>query len=737
MKKALSLILAIIMVVAMIPAGAMAADATAESYTYNFKTGLHTSSGHIGACLEWKSTDPYEGEWTFARYYLNASGSIGTNYAKNKQEEWNDFFTVRPKFEIAERTPVYSPGVAFYRPLFGMYLTVEINVEESGTYFPSLSLITKENSPKFEIYLTESDGTVDELGNAPYINWVNALDSSDRLGAIDGYGTGDVVTEVFVDRKLEKGKYYLVFIANGKNENCEFSYEQETNSTTGVTTEFYRGDLCLKSFSLTNAAAQPTKYSYNITSSALADPTTASSYNLEDNGAWNVGGMKTLAYTALADGEEKYRVYGYGYALDGSLSDTGLSLALYTDRYVEHASNGYFELVDGVYVPKADYATYAYSGGSYLQMQINVPAAGEYKLSLLNQDNDATYGMLTNVYFSPLTSSTLTLNDIIEDSNDLYKLDNRHDCREVHLGTAESAAEYIGTINVPAPGDYYLIFSPDGECFTENNNTFDKTASNSPSRKHQRFYLSGIKLEATTNPVDEIKNAVAADQTAFNEIKATKTNEIATAKNEGLSETAFVNVLNTSIDGSFSELGGKIVATRGEDVTVKADTVEGYDFLYWRQGLGADAKVIASSTECTVKAAPGTWLTAVYKPTTLTGVSVLFYNADGEIIDSDLVANGETITLPSAPTAPKGCGKFLGWALNTPDNIVEEEATASGKSMVFVAQFEASTAKNIEVTVNGGATGGGSYAYGETVTVTATEREGGSGSNVFVYWKKG
>ncbi|MBQ2840725.1 MAG: hypothetical protein IJE70_05210 [Oscillospiraceae bacterium] len=710
MKKALSLILAIIMVVAMIPAGAMAADATAESYTYNFKKGLHGTTTHLQQCLEWESTDADEGEWIWERYLLSGGYANGTNLGTTLKDG-TYWYNYRPKVTNPGAKPVYSPGINLASDEFLIYLTLKIEVKQSGTYIPSLSLITENSSPMWDVYLTKADTSVSELNNSQYINWINALDSSDRLGMIDGYGTGDYVTETFLNRKLEKGSYYLVFIANGKNPSCTFDLEST----------IYRIEIILKNFILKNVNAKPESYTYNMTSSALKDPSTASTYCDEKTADLGLAitNFANLTYDVVSDTENKFAYGASIYARNGEITEQGISFYLYPDRYLYIGS--YFKDSDGDGIkdaPDVDGSTSSYLSSSNVALKVQVPTQGKYKLYLYNKVADE-YGCLANVYFADSRT-----NDIMDDRTSEYFLENRFDSAVAH-----PEGVYIGDVEVTKDnGEYYLIFTADSRKQTNTNKITVATG-----RDWQTVNLSGIRLEPITEePSPEIVEA----QNKFNEIETAKKAEIATAKNEGLSETAFVNVLNTSIDGSFSELEGKIVATRGEDVTVKADSWSGYDFLYWRQGLGADAKVIASSTECTVKAAPGTWLTAVYKPASSTDVSVLFYNADGEIIDSDLVAKDETITFPSAPTAPKGCGEFLGWALNTPDNIVTE-ATAGGKSMVFVAQFAASTEKNIAVTVNGGATGGGSYAYGETVTVTATEREGGSGSNVFVYWKKG
>lgn len=47
---------------------------------------------------------------------------------------------------------------------------------------------------------------------------------------------------------------------------------------------------------------------------------------------------------------------------------------------------------------------------------------------------------------------------------------------------------------------------------------------------------------------------------------------------------------------------------------ITAESVDGYEFLYWTKGLGADRRVVSTDKTYTVKATSGgTWLYAYYK----------------------------------------------------------------------------------------------------------------------------
>ncbi|MBQ6697935.1 MAG: hypothetical protein IJN09_02725, partial [Oscillospiraceae bacterium] len=243
MKRVVSCLLAAALVLALLPTFAFAANETAESYVYNFKSGLHSSSAYVTQCTEWTSTDSAEGEWVCVTY--NHTGS-GTNAGKHN----TNWFSFRPKVSSADMMPTYSPGIAIDSSTqFMSALTFKIEVKQGGIYTPSASIATEDSSPKWELFLTKADETVN---SASHSSWVGSLDSSNWLGTIDGYGSGQEVSKTFLNRELEAGSYYLTFVANGKNDLCEFTKESN----------FYRVELLLKSFKLINTEVKAPLFEY-------------------------------------------------------------------------------------------------------------------------------------------------------------------------------------------------------------------------------------------------------------------------------------------------------------------------------------------------------------------------------------------------------------------------------------------------------------------------------------------
>ena len=717
MKKAISLILAAALILAMIPSFAFAAEESAESYVYNFKKGLHHTSagaeaGYITICEDWISEDPNEGEWTCNAYYHFGNGS-------NAATHNGDYFSFRPKIANSERVPTYSPGIALNASSqFMSALAIKVEVKKDGVYTPALTLATEDSSPMWEVFLTEADTELDKNTLSEYIA---TIDSSDRLGIIDGYGTGADVKKSFLNRELKAGSYYLILISNGKNENCTFTSEGNN---------VYRVELLLKSFLLRNIneVQVPESFYYNLTSSALADPSTASNYcdviDYTDDGIWHCTKLLALGYDALAEEENKFALLADLYSRDGSLAETGIKAHLWSNRYVEVIANSLFEDTDKDGKKAEGYTTNtAWGSSTHFAMKIKVPKAGKYKLYLCNQASD-TYGCLSNVFFS---DSDTDINTMVRDIDGVYQLKNNFDSAVVHTDGV-----YIGDVEVSADNtECRIVFSPDYDCFATNKNTIKLSTSRAG---FQSLNLSGIKLEQIIEPDAELE----AEQDKFDEIEQTKKDEIASAVSSGLSNTATVNILATEVNGdsAFEQTARKVTGTPGAMITVMAEDKEGYDFLYWAKGMGASRKAVSENAEYTFKATHGgTWLTAVYKDKSSTQTSVIFYNGNGEEVGRRLVGNGSEIELPALPTL-RGYEASKGWALGNADTLYQQgdKIAASGAQMFFVAQFDDPAEDTITIKVNGAELG--KYAYGEKVTVTATEREGGSGQKVFVFWKK-
>ncbi len=722
MKRLLSLILAIAMCISLFPVFAAAADNSVDFsfYTNGLKYSSVSRSGNRGS----NDTPVVNSDTThrIITFNYNASKAIA-----------------------------YTPGVDDSTTTTLMAATWEITVPASGTYVPQINYIACTYSPKWEIFLTkkpEDESKQLSTVKETYDSQIDALDSADFVGMYDGYSTdvGALLSKKFIDKTLSAGTYYLTIIANGEDD----AREDNTNDGNRV-------PLLVESFTLTPATAPARDHKYDISLTATTSKESIDNNNLATV-SWLKKGDANAPILDTTTGTDEYQLScRLGGGIDNSpslVNGTFVSQFLYK-RWDKKEGN-----IDSSVTSETPAKENYEAGKIQYGIRIKIKQPGIYKLSLeneisaadlkssytasksfLNSENELMSGAVTKVYFAKATdTASETLEDTAASRYNENAAYNNKEYPVVYLGLydsrkMESVIEY-GTITVPEAGEYYIIFKADAESLdvTKGGNPEICEVISSDKKylyHYQLFLLSGIELSKVTTAEDE---ALAAEQAKYDTVKTAKEGAIASTTNEGLSDTSYINIIAKNIDGDGAVATAKqISATRGESVTVTADVISGYDFLYWRSGLGKDAKVITNNPECTVKAIPGTWLTAVYKAETSERVSVLFYNADGDIISNNLIEKGTEITFPDTPVAPAGCGAFTGWALNTKDNIVSD-AVAEGNSMVFVAQFEDTTDALYAITVNNIPLDDKKY-YGEEVTVNATERN--NESNVFVYWKKG
>ncbi|MBE6966583.1 MAG: hypothetical protein E7441_11195 [Ruminococcaceae bacterium] len=702
MKRLLSLILAIVMIAAMVPGMALAADAT--EVVFNFGNPTNRINSPFNSWAE--------------------QGHRILGY----------------KLDSASARPVFSPD----NSTVPMAATYTVTIGKDGTYTPAINFVPSKYSPKIEVFLSEkydiSDG---------YPAYVCSLDSADRLGVFDAYSTADVQPNIrntedcadaqtgdvemrsakFIDKTLKAGTYYLTVVMNGANSDMTALENYWYGSGESKTEYESLAMLYLKSFTFTPASEkiEPKEYNYDISTDAFTETAKITySGGVGYNALSQVSWLDKATNVALLDSERTA-----GYELYNRVSGT----------YQSNANLDEDGFTSAFLIGTSTDSVYVFDRTFNIGIRLNVPSSGTYKLQLENNvpatssgvsgytDSAQTVlekGAVVDVYFgkadskanndvNAYTNYSKDVNAVLEDTDSYL---GRYDSRI--SGTSQV---YMENGTYLEAGEYFLIFEMNPTCAQLN----PKSVGNG---KAQMFAISDIKLTPVQSAEDA---ALEAERAKYDEVKISKENAIAEIKSENLSDTSYVNVIAKNIEGDGEvATASQVQAIRGESVTVTADEIPDYDFLYWRSGLGADAKVITNNPECTVKAAPGTWLTAVYKKADSEKVSVLFYNADGDIIKNELVEKDAEIVFPDEPAAPAGCGAFLGWALNTKDNIVAS-ANADGDSMVFVAQFEDSTEKAYTITVNGSPLAD-KKAYGEEVTVTAAERDG---TDVFVYWKKG
>ena len=726
MKRVLSIILAIAMCISLLPTFASAAD---NSVDFKF----------IGNGIKLSSA--------------SRAGNRASNSTSNSHVPVIESDTVHRIITFKNNTSkeiAYTPGVADSSDTILMAGTWEVEVPASGTYVPQINYIGCKYSPKWEIFLTKKPEAVDEQLSSDrptYDSQIDALDSADYVGTYDGYSTSDgaLLSKKFIDKSLTAGTYYLTIIANGENAGKEL-YSEDDNAS-------YLIPLLIESFTLTPATAPARDHDFVIKSTSLT------STALTDYDVSKYFSNASLEYVSWVPKNDKSvaalnPLATDGYELPprakvGGNADNAVNL--YADGFVSQFIVGKWDSTKSEQtMSQKNYEGTSFDARPSYAIRINVETSGVYSVTLKNdftlksdgvrssnflEDGALTRAAVPNVYIvkatdkaaeNTLATTRANVAKMIKD-NGIVKELGLYDC-----GTL-SAKTFEETVTLEK-GEYFVIFDVDTESLEANPNCFWRVYNNvglADDSVYQLFLLSGIELSKVTTAEDE---ALAAEQAKYDTVKTAKEGAIASATAVGLNDSAYINIIGADVADNSSVEGAtdRVETTRGAESEITAKTVEGYEFLYWAKGLGADRRVVSTDPTYTVKATSGgTWLYAYYKETTSNDVSVMFYNADGSVISQALVGEGEDITFP-ADDPTFNSYSFKGWALGSADNIVAS-AKASGDKMLFVAQYEEpnESAKTYKVTVNGDV---GYHAYGEAVTAIAAERDG---TDLFVYWKKG
>ncbi|MBQ2840041.1 MAG: hypothetical protein IJE70_01705 [Oscillospiraceae bacterium] len=724
MKRVLSIILAIAMCISLLPTFASAAD---NSVDFKF----------IGNGIKLSSA---------SRAGNRASNSTSVGHVPVIESD-----TVHRIITFKNNTSkeiAYTPGVADSSDTILMAGTWEVEVPASGTYVPQINYIGCKYSPKWEIFLTKKPEAVDEQlsSDRPTYDWqIDALDSADYVGTYDGYSTSDgaLLSKKFIDKSLTAGTYYLTIIANGENAGKEL-YSEDDNAS-------YLIPLLIESFTLTPATALARDHDFvikstSLTSTALTDYDVSkyfSNDSLEYVSWVPKNGKSVAALNPLAtDGYELPPRAKVGGNADNSPN-------LYADGFVSQFIVGKWDSTQSEQTMyQKNYEGTSFDARPSYAIRINVETSGIYSVTLKNdftlksdgvkssnflEDGALTRAAVPNVYIVKATDKA-SENTLATTRADVAKMIAANGIvKELGLFDCGTLSDKTFEENVTLEkGEYFVILDVCEKSLNANSNCYWRVynAGLETDSVYQLFLLSGITLTPVVTAEDE---ALAAEQAKYDTVKTAKEGAIASATAVGLNDSAYINIIGADVADNSSVEGAtdRVETTRGAEKEITAKEVDGYEFLYWAKGLGADRRVVSTDPTYTVKATSGgTWLYAYYKKTTSNDVSVMFYNADGSVIRQELVAENDDITFPDDPSF--NSYTFKGWALGNVDNIITE-ATASGKQMLFVAQYNdpSDTEKVYKVTVNGY---DDYHAYGESVTAVAAERDG---TDVFVYWKKG
>ncbi len=678
MKKLMSILICVAMILSLIPAIAAAGDGTLE---YVFTNSEQGGSGTVTPVKEaFHGWSVNEDKWQFVNMVNYSACALYDGHLN-----WGFSTTLgKPEYNGEDK-------------MTGAY-AIELEITETGTYTPTLNYRAVKEGAKAEVYLVEKekfasgasgeyyfnpDITATKAGydnedntarREAFISAVKAMSANDRLGTVNTYSTetADNQPKTFRDIEIEKeGSYILVIVPTG----AEVENEKKT---------------------------------YNIQ---------LHSFKLD----------KVVENTAV---EREYRASDV-YAFKAYNYGGGINTSYKSDGYV------HFSTLQTRYYHQAVTS----ANGVFQVFRLNVQNPGEYKIQL-KTNNPTNISAAPELYFvaddGTITGgSTVNKQTLIGQGDNAASSIGYFNFADAAVDTYGYITTVDGTVNtvsVTDAGNYFLVLAPNAQSRALSSNTdsgdlVEKGIINSltgallgsnvsANTYLQEYYLSGIKLVPVAG--EHVNVETDEEKTMREEIQNEGGGNLS-AEADKVPLTANINALTM-----FGDEVKKDTVTAGEKVTVTAPDKTGYTFLYWAKGL-SDKKVIVSDKKSYTFTAvrENNPLIAVYTSDTA-DTKVEFYNGNFQLLDATLDEENKLPALPEEGIA--GYGPATHWELfgDEKEYYPGDKISPSG-NMIFVAQYK-ELEKNIKVTVNGEEE---KHFYGDLVTVTAPAR---SGSDVFNYW---
>ena len=698
MKKILSLILALSLLVGLVPVAFAATEAT-DTITFNFSNSSHeaTKENTSTAWFEDKVSG-YNGLHDIEDTVSSVSapwGYVGQSFPNGINTIATEKEGIRLSYTRTSGSPItFNPDASGNVTAF----CVELTVAASGEYTPTLktTAFATLTAPVVEFYLVPKTAVAESVTNANLSAVVKGLDAKYRMGVVDMLNS--IVTgekeDTFRKLLLNAGNYYFIAVPNGENENAlktgkyyyfvinslmlepasaaEYDYILTTDQTTGgidVDTDGEGAD--------TGMPVDTT----GLTSSTAGNSTI---------GIWQDGSVYKLYNDAIPRFMDDYTYVNTKNSTNWAFSAFHNKASIYIDnKGVSMTTRGY---VGG--------STYSSGGNGYFALKLQIGQAGTYALSFAHND---LVGYEGQIYFSffpvlgnALNATTIAANKV-GSSIDLSAL------------AAADGAQDVGKVTANSSGDYYLAIVFDDNQPTSTNN-------------FRGVHIKSVHLKGT-------KSADAA-QPGDAEVNVDPGNSEADVS--GVGTTPTINTLAADVFGTPLTVEG---IDKSDSYVSAPKTFGNYEFLYWTKDIGYNKKIVSHNEKYDFIATPGrTIFTAVYREIGVdTPEKAVFYNANGDIVSTVAIADGAVVV--PALTSMAGFGASVGWKLVSTGEIygAGESVPANGE-MLFVAEYNTLSA-NISVTVNGGS-GTGTYTYGDTVTASAPSRKTVGSTEVFNYWTK-
>jgi len=587
-------------------------------------------------------------------------------------------------------------------------LVFKLNVPNPGVYIPSFVFCPWVSGAQATLYLVKdtdaeaknwnmadgggSGGIVAAIGNAEQENNVSI-----KLGTTETYlETGDTKTsdtDEFERIKLDSGGYYLVIYLSGVhkdatqlaattkpyNEIWFKSFKLQRLPTVSVTcndTAIEIGKQTTVAASALDATDVETtaEYTYSSSSDAIA--------TVDADGVVTgvSGGTATITATATIDG---YEVSGSVdvVVIPEDMGNDGVTLeyifktSVLTEETIAAAQAGSgwddrgllmnlafvndYSALNGTTAPWAfgNFVGYSYhmqnnvlmtmnksnygdeTRNPFFALKLKVSNKGWYKLAV--DLNKADFGTAANVYILPV--------------GDIETIDRTHIANEKAIGTFDVTlgSSDVGKVYIPKRGDYYIFM----DFNTQNPTTYNNEG------KHY-LYLNKIILSATDAPTPD-------------------------AVDSGISFAATANIdADITVEG-FDYNGAVDEVPTGTEIKVTApEKVGDYEFKYWKTGFDNSKNYVSNSNVYEFTALTNIFLTAVYDKADIASddeVKVEFYNGNKQFISETAIAKGTAFSTIKPANASMTGLIFKGWGTVAGD--LTDTSTFDENTRV-VAQYE-------------------------------------------------
>ena len=716
MKRFLSLIIASMLILGMIPIVASAAETPyAEAFIKGSK-GVATMDTYEKSGYNWK--------------YKSMGGTLATQYAEN------DAFA-RLK---SQGLHIQAAG----------WIALDIRIPEPGIYSITFDVLLAGSYKKGAMYLLPGDAEESEYLSDAY----KLVDINYYTKETTAYYT-DIPCNKLIYAEDANQEFTLVIQSTGPI--CPRSYYLEKLDEQDVTFSadasiLSVGDTTETTFSIDGKTfCGATEVSYESSAPAVASVSADGKIT-----ALSTGESTITATTGNISASTKVSVVEYfNFRNDDTFVISNKGIADFTTyestgrnwRYHNMSEEMYNDYLTNYAIART--STYGFQlqprqVDQFLQLELDVKSAGLYTVFFEHLTSASGSKTPAKIFLAPQDADSYISNSSYIGSALMYSAETTYDVKD------ELSAIYL-----PKAGKYIFTIQMDGTAYPSSISFSDlDDAEVSVNLSGDRTMKVGEEndLSATIMVDGTEKNIAGIKWTSTNESVATVKNGIVTALSDGdtiikatageltatlpltvthpngrVEEATTAKVYITATDGASLE---NVLGTTAEsqlDIPVNTavsatapKTVGDKEFKYWKNL--STGSVYSVDNKIDFNVVSNIALMAVYAEKT-NGYLVEFANANREIISSGYFASGASVTAPALPSLT-GYGKAKGWSAY-PEVVGSSDIQA-------VAEYDAP--KEVSITVVNGSADASSYNYNDKVTVTADAAPEGQ---VFSHWTRG